>query len=36
MRMKWATELSLAPFACKENADEDEVVDRIVPEAICV
>jgi hypothetical protein len=36
MRMKCLTELSLSPFACKENSDENEVLDRIVPGAICV
>jgi hypothetical protein len=36
MRVKCSTELSLVPFVCKENSDENEVLDRIVPEAICV
>jgi hypothetical protein len=31
MKMKCSTELSLGPFACKENSDENEVLDRIVP-----
>jgi hypothetical protein len=31
MRMKCSTELSLGPSACKENSDENEVLDRIVP-----
>jgi hypothetical protein len=30
MKMKCSTELSLGPFACKENSDENEVLDRIV------
>jgi hypothetical protein len=34
--MKGSTELSLGPFACKENSDENEGFDRIIPGAICV
>ena len=35
MRMKCSTELSLRPFACKENSDENEVFDRM-PAALLV
>ena len=34
MRVQCSTELSLGPFACKENSDENAVLDRIVPEAM--
>ena len=34
--MKRLDRIVLGPFACKENSDENEVFDRIVPGAICV
>jgi hypothetical protein len=36
MRMMCSTELSLRPFACKENSDKNDIFDRIVPGAVCV
>jgi hypothetical protein len=34
--MKCSTELCLRPFVPEENSDESEMLDRIVPGAICV
>jgi hypothetical protein len=36
LRMKCSTELCLGPFVPEENSDESEMLDRIVPGAICV
>jgi hypothetical protein len=33
--MKYSTELCLGSFVPEENSDENEVLDRIVLEAIC-